>query len=113
MQFDHERVRANAEQASTEDLLDRVTMYREGMEPDALPILEEELKSRGVANDEIRAHAEARRLVGTIDAGGFPAKCSRCRRPATVRLAHWHRLWGVLPVLRRSVHFCEEHRPEE
>ena len=36
MQFDIQRVRANIRQASTEDLLDRVTVYRAEMEPTAV-----------------------------------------------------------------------------
>ena len=34
MRFDVERVRQNVQQATTEDLLDRLTVYREGMEPE-------------------------------------------------------------------------------
>ena len=40
--FNPERVWQNAREASTEDLLDRVTVYRAGMEPEALEIIEEE-----------------------------------------------------------------------
>jgi hypothetical protein len=106
-----EKVRASAREASTEDLLDRVTAYRAGMEPEALTILEEELGRRGVGPAEIAAHAEA--LAGTLVPGpdGIPLSCSCCRRPAvSVRWA-WHRVWGVVPLFPRRVPFCAEHDP--
>src|SRR5262245_49520354 len=43
MRLDLEKVRANARAASTEDLLDRVTVFRDGLEPEAVAVLEEEL----------------------------------------------------------------------
>ncbi len=46
MDWDADRVRANARQASTEDLLERVTIYRSGMEPEAVEIIEAELRRR-------------------------------------------------------------------
>ena len=61
MLFDLERVRANVRQATTEDLLDRVTVYRAGMEESALAIIEAELRSRDISDEEIEAHAEQRR----------------------------------------------------
>ncbi len=112
MQFDPERVQANVKAASTEDLLDRVTVYREGMEAGALPIIEDELRARGIGNAAIRAHEERRRQAGTLDSHGFAAKCSLCSRPAVVRVRHWHRLWQLVPIFPRTNFFCEEHRPE-
>jgi hypothetical protein len=41
-------VRENARAAPTDDLLDRVTAYRAGMEPEALRVIEEELARRGI-----------------------------------------------------------------
>jgi hypothetical protein len=112
MQFDRQRVQANVKAASTEDLLDRVTIFREGMEADALPIIEDELRARGIGNDVIRFHEEQRRRAGTLDSGGFAAKCSLCSRPAVVRVRHWHLLWQLVPIFPRSNYFCEEHRPD-
>src|SRR5437870_2239134 len=37
-------IRENAAKATAEDLLDRVTVYRAGMEPPALEVLEQELR---------------------------------------------------------------------
>lgn len=48
MDWDADRVRANARQAPTEDLLERVTVYRSGMEPEAVEIIEAELRRRGI-----------------------------------------------------------------
>ena len=112
MRFDPERVRANAKAASTEDLLDRVTVFRDGMEAEALPILEGELRARGVGEEAILRHEESRRQAGTMEAAGFAAKCSMCFRPAVTRVWHWHRLWGRIPVFPKSDFFCEEHRPK-
>src|SRR5205085_9528442 len=76
MQFDADKVRANAHRASTEDLLDRVTVYRQGMEPDALPILERELRSRGVSVDQIEAHAARREQEVLLGPDGWALQCS-------------------------------------
>ena len=58
MRLDLDKVRANARAASDEDLLDRVTVYREGMEPQAVPIFEAELRDRGVGPEQIEGHAQ-------------------------------------------------------
>jgi hypothetical protein len=112
MELDLERVRDNASRATTEDLLDRVTVYREGMEPDALTIIEEELEQRGVGPVEIAAHEELRgnTLMGPE---GWALKCHKCNRPAVVRVWGWHYLWGSIPVFPRWWRFCEQHRPAE
>jgi hypothetical protein len=111
VELDLEKVRANAREAPTEDLLDRVTAYRAGMEPEALTILEEELSQRGVGPAEITAHAEAR--AGTLVPGpdGIPLSCARCRRPAVCVRWGWHRVWGVVPLFPCRVAYCAEHDP--
>jgi len=113
MEFDPKRVEANARAASTEDLLDRVTVFRDGMEPEALPILKAELRARGVSEEAIRAHEEQRFGAGVIEAKGLAARCCQCFRPAVARVMHWHRLWGRLPVFPMLDYFCEEHRPKK
>src|SRR5271154_2856771 len=60
MQFNAERVRDNVRQADTNDLLDRITVYRAGMEPEAVDIIESELFRRGLDGNAIAAHAEKR-----------------------------------------------------
>src|SRR5262249_25099597 len=63
MELDLDRVRTNVRSATTEDLLDRATVYRAGMEPEALDIIEAELEARNVTTAEIRDHEERRRRV--------------------------------------------------
>ena len=61
MTIEHERIRDNVHKADTEDLLDRATVYRAGMEPEALEIIEEELhaKIRYRAAKKNRRHGAA------------------------------------------------------
>ena len=103
-----ERVKANVRKADTEDLLDRATVYRNGMEPEALDLIDEELRRRGVGEAEVRAH-EMRRARTIHDAAGLAVKCVRCHRPAVMRRWTWHRLWGVLPLFPRQKAYCEAH----
>jgi hypothetical protein len=125
MQFNTERVRQNAQQASTEDLLDRVTVYRTGMEPEAVDIIESELSHRGVGRKEIEEHLSRRRAGGVsplsecvsplVDASGLPLECSFCHRPAVLRRRGWDwmRPWGVPLFPRpRLFYYCEQHRPD-
>jgi hypothetical protein len=108
MELNLERVRAGVKAASTEDLLDRATVYRAGMEPEALAIIDEELHQRGVTAGEIHDHAERQRGKSLLE-GGLPGRCARCARPAATHAWRWHRLWGVLPLFPRWVALCEEH----
>jgi hypothetical protein len=112
LEFDANRVRLNARQATTEDLLDRLTVYRTGMEPEALPIIEAELRERGVGAEQIAAHEEQRMQETTLLADGTAARCSYCHRPAVAEGWGWHRLWGVCPVFPRHFRYCSEHRPD-
>jgi hypothetical protein len=112
MKLNLERVRRKVRNAATEDLLDRATVYRDGMEPAALEIIEEELHSRGVDAYALAAHWE-RRKDARLQDDGIAVKCSFCHRPAVVYHWGWHRLWGVLPVFPRRFAYCEIHRPGE
>jgi hypothetical protein len=107
---DMERVMVNAGQAGTEDLLDRVTVFREGMDPAALPILEQELRARGVTQQNIQAHAATRLQQRIVLSKGAPARCSCCQKPAVTTVRDWYRVWGFLPLFPRSFHYCAEHR---
>ncbi len=116
MDFDPERVRENARQSTTEDLLDRVTVFREGMEPDGLAIIEAELRGRGIGPREVDEHAARRREGNLLYRGGYPAVCSFCERPAVEERWRWafgRGRWGLFPVFRpRHYYYCAEHRPE-
>lgn len=113
MEFDADRVRENAARADDDDLLDRITVQRDGMEPEALEILEEELEQRGIGSDRIAAHAERREQEVIRRRDGTVATCSRCPRPAVVETVGWQRLFGVVPYFPRTVRYCASHRPPE
>ncbi len=108
MQFDLERVRDNVARATTEDLLDRATVYRAGMEPEALDVIEAELRRRGVGPGEIEMHAAASAWTPR-DRNGVALKCLRCSRPAVWQGWRMHKLFGVLPLFPRHVALCAEH----
>jgi hypothetical protein len=112
MLFDLERVKANVRGATTEDLLDRATVYRAGMEESALEVIEAELRARKVSRDEIEAHGERRRQETTFLPDGTAVRCSFCHRPAVAEGWGWHRLWGLLPVFPCFYYYCSEHRPD-
>jgi hypothetical protein len=109
MEWNPDRVARNIQQAETEDLLDRLTVYREGMEPEALERIEQELTRRGVGRSEIQAHKEKRGTV-LLDRNGLPCSCALCSRPATVQVWGWQCLWGKIPLFPRRFRYCEKHR---
>jgi hypothetical protein len=111
MRMNRDLVRANVRQAATEDLLDRATVYREGMEEEALDIIEQELRGRGISRDAIAEHERKRREGARFDSRGIALKCHRCPRPAVVETWGWHYLWGLLPLFPRRFAWCEEHKP--
>ena len=54
MQLDLERIRKNVRETGTEELLDRITAYRPGMEPAAIEVIEAELERRGIGEVQVR-----------------------------------------------------------
>ena len=109
MLFDLNRVRQNAAKATTEDLLDRLTVYRAGMEPAAIEVIEAELDKRGIGEEEIQAHAAAKR-DRVVMQGAVARKCSFCHRPAVKRGWGWYRLfWKTVPLIPGRFWYCEEH----
>lgn len=113
MKFDSQKVWANVRQASTEDLLDRVTVFREGMETEALAIIEAELHDRGISREAIEAHARKNADASLRDADGVARQCRYCRKSAVVEQWGWQRLFGVVPVFPRRFWYCREHAPQE
>jgi hypothetical protein len=109
--FHRQRVLLNVRQATTEDLLDRVTAYRAGMEPEALEVIEAELRARGVTAEQIEAHADRRRQEAVFLSQGVAVKCSFCERPAVATSWGWHRLWRLVPLFPRPFRYCTEHQP--
>jgi hypothetical protein len=110
MQADPQRILLNVRQASTDDLLDRATVYRGGMTAEALEMIEAELRDRGVTPEQVEAHAERCRREVIVLSDGLPARCSFCGRPAVARGWGWHRLFGRLPLFPRRFYYCTEHR---
>ena len=110
MFFNLERVRDHARQAETEDLLDRVTVFRADMEEEALTLFEEELRCRGVTAADIEAHARRRAETGLWQPEGHAVRCSDCARPAVEEYWGWHRLWGLLPLFPRRFRCCTVHK---
>jgi hypothetical protein len=111
LDLDLERVRDNVRRATTEDLLDRATVYREGMEPEALAVIDAELRQRGLTECDIAEHAERRRGRVLFSPEGWALKCARCYRPAVAQVWGWHWLLGVLPLFPRWFPYCEDHLP--
>lgn len=108
--FDLDAVEANVARADTEDLLDRATVYRNGMEPEALNLIDAELRERGVGEADLLTHQE-RRARTLYAPDGLAVKCGKCPRPAVARRWVWWRYLGLLPVFPRPLVFCEIHLP--
>jgi hypothetical protein len=107
--FDLKAVAKYIRKAETEDLLDRVTVYREGMEPAALDLMEGELDRRGVTREQIAEHDASRRATAILLADGTALRCSFCDRPAVVRAWGWHWLFGRLPIFPKLFARCAVH----
>ncbi len=110
--LDLNRVRTNVAKATTADLLERVTVAREGMEPAALDIIETELRRRGVSFQEQAAFGEAQEKVLLRATSGFPLRCCKCLQTAVFQQMGWHRLFGILPLFPRLLAYCEQHAPQ-
>jgi hypothetical protein len=111
MHFDPDKVQRNARRAATEDLLDRVTVYRAGMEPEAVRIIIAELLDRGITPEMVAEHAAERFRRAILLPDGTAAPCSFCFRPAVAEGRDWHRLWGLVPVFVRTYRYCSLHYP--
>ena len=111
VQFDAHKVLLNARQATTEDLLERVTAFRDGMEAEAIEIIEMELRRRGVGPEQIEQAIQHGTGNRVRDRSGLPRRCSFCHRPAVARRWGWHRLWRRLPLFPWPVNYCAEHLP--
>jgi hypothetical protein len=121
LEFNRERILANVRAATTDDLLDRATVYRDGMEPEALELIEAELCRRGVGADQVDAHAAGHGDGVLRSPDGVPVRCGVCDRPAVARGWRWQRLRGnglvhvvlnLLPLYRPHFGaYCAAHGP--
>jgi hypothetical protein len=106
--FDLKTVAAFIRTAETEDLLDRVTVYRDEMEPAAVDLMENELWQRGLTRTDVDSHAESRsHLIRRGD--GTIRRCELCDRPAASYRWGWHKLYGKVPLFPKFLARCEVH----
>ena len=112
MDHDLERIRKNIQQATTEDLLDRATVYRAGMEEQPLVLVEWELEQRGIGFEALETHRKLREAV-MVHSDGVAVICSFCHRPAIEQRWGWHRLRGKIPIFPRRFRYCEAHLPQK
>lgn len=108
MPLDLKKVAAFIRTAETDDLLDRVTVYRGNMEPAAVDLMENELWRRGLTPEQVAEHRESR-ANALRHPDGTAVKCHFCDRPAVERSWGWHRLWGKVPLFPRLFSRCDEH----
>jgi hypothetical protein len=111
MSLDLECVKRNIHDAGTTDLLDRITAFRQGMEPEAVALIEDELRQRGVTTEDVLAHADELTRTAVYLSDGTAACCSSCQRPAVVRIRGWHHVWSWLPVFPQTHYYCANHKP--
>ena len=109
LELNLKKVAAYIRQAETESLLDRATVFRDGMEPAALDLIEGELSRRGVSLEKIAEYADLRSGDVIVDAAGVPKRCHFCERPAVSRGRVWFKLWGRIPLLPRIYARCDVH----
>jgi hypothetical protein len=109
MEWDPQKVLANIQAAQTDDLLDRVTAYRQGMEPEALELIEAELHRRGVTATAIEERRQGYERECLFHADGAAMMCSFCRKPAVEQRWGWHKLWSRVPLFPRPLRYCKEH----
>lgn len=109
IEYQEQKVIVNIRQADSDDLLDRITAFRNGMEPEAIDLIERELQRRGVTPAQIAERSEQCQRDCVFHADGTAKKCARCRKPAVREQWSWHKLFGLLPLFPRPMCFCKEH----
>jgi hypothetical protein len=112
MEWDEEKVLVNVRRADTDDLMDRITAYRQGMEAAAIDIIEQELFTRGITAAQIAERQEECRRECLFQPDGNAVQCSLCRKPAVVECWDWHKLWSKIPLFRRRFRYCKQHAPK-
>ncbi len=111
MEWNSQQVRANIRQADTSDLLDRITAYRQGMEPEAVALIEDELRRRGIDDATIDERRQTYLRECLFYQDGTAMICSFCRLPAVSQGWGWHKLWNRVPLCPRHFRYCKIHRP--
>ena len=111
LEWDEQKVLVNIKKSDTDDLMDRITAYRAGMEPVAVEMIENELQGRGVTPEQIAARRKSYEQTCLFDADGSAKMCSQCRKPAILEKWAWHRLMNKIPLLPRRLRYCADHAP--
>ncbi|HZZ81492.1 MAG TPA: hypothetical protein VFE62_23520 [Gemmataceae bacterium] len=111
MEWNEKKVLANIAQAATDDLLDRITAYRKGMEPEAVEMVEAELQRRGVTSADVETRRQTYERECLFHEDGSAMQCSRCRKPAVGKYLGWQKLWGYVPLFPREFRYCRAHQP--
>ena len=109
MEWNAQKLLVNIGKVGTEDLLDRITAYGAGMEPDAIDMIEQELHRRGITAAEIQERQVTCQRECVFDEYGVAKMCSHCRKPAVGEGWRWHMILGRLPVFPRWMCFCKDH----
>jgi hypothetical protein len=109
--LDLDRVRANVAKATTADLLERATVYRDGMEPAALDLIETELRRRGVSYHKQAEFGQVHDKAVMRGNDGSPIRCFLCPHAAVDWQWSWRRLFGIIPLFPRRYPYCERHSP--
>ena len=110
MQLDLEKVRMYAKKADNRALLDRVTVFQQGMEPAAIEIIKIELLQRGISPADISQHESIYKDLVIRGPEGMPRLCKKCSLPAISLEWGWLKVFGIIPMLPWQNLFCEEHK---
>ncbi|MBX3397539.1 MAG: hypothetical protein KF873_02255 [Gemmataceae bacterium] len=97
------------QRAENDELLDRVTVLRDELEPAARSRIEVELARRGLSAAEVASHGAAREAECLRRADGSVRRCWRCAAPATSCARRWWRLYGILPIVPLERPVCPNH----
>ena len=109
MDWNPQKLVDNIGKADTDDLIDRITAYRAGMEPKAIELIEDELQRRGVTEASIDRYRRDCQAECLFYADGTAKVCSFCRKPAVAECWGWHRLMGKIPIVPRLLRYCSQH----
>jgi hypothetical protein len=109
MDWNEQKVLKDIQSAPTDDLLDRVTAYRGGLEAEAVDWIETELHRRGISQGKIEAYRTECLRECLFHTDGIAKMCSFCRKPAVQEGWGWHRLLGKIPILPRWLRYCKAH----
>jgi hypothetical protein len=108
LQVDFGSLQKNVASAETDDLLDRVTVYRDELIPEAISLILEELVHRGIRPTDVESYRLRLGPVLRRDDGTVRV-CSFCRKPATASGWGWHYLFKMIPVFPRYLWYCHTH----